>query len=164
MAGMLEDEKLRFQLELEFVQCLANPTYLQYLAQQRFFEDQAFINYLGYLMYWKRPEYAKYIQYPYCLAMLDLLQQESFRKACASADTAALLHKAEYFHWEAYRARAWAPAADDAHLRALTEVASAPPEAAADRDAQAGHDASDAHAAAGAADEPAGLARQAAAE
>ncbi|EGF81674.1 hypothetical protein BATDEDRAFT_6522, partial [Batrachochytrium dendrobatidis JAM81] len=94
---------LRFQLELEFVQCLANPAYLQYLAQQRHFDNPALINYLAYLKYWQKPEYAKYIQFPYALHILDLLQHESFRKACASADTAAFLHKKQYYHWEAYR-------------------------------------------------------------
>ena len=31
------------------------------LSQNRFFEDQAFINYLAYLKYWKQPEYARFI-------------------------------------------------------------------------------------------------------
>jgi mediator of RNA polymerase II transcription subunit 31 len=31
------------------------------LAQSRFYEDQAFINYLQYLQYWKNPAYSKYI-------------------------------------------------------------------------------------------------------
>jgi hypothetical protein len=33
------------------------------LAQQQYFQDAAFINYLSYLKYWKEPEYIKYIQY-----------------------------------------------------------------------------------------------------
>jgi hypothetical protein len=64
------------------------------LAQSRFFEDPRFLNYLKYLQYWKKPEYAQYIvcvfiyavqqftmrvadsiyRYPYCLKYLDLLQ------------------------------------------------------------------------------------------
>lgn len=31
------------------------------LAQNRYFEDEAFIGYLKYLKYWQRPEYIKYI-------------------------------------------------------------------------------------------------------
>ncbi|KAK3033216.1 hypothetical protein RJ639_033096 [Escallonia herrerae] len=46
-----DDGRQRFLLELEFVQCLANPTYIHYLAQNRYFEDEAFIGYLKYLMY-----------------------------------------------------------------------------------------------------------------
>ncbi|XP_071303762.1 mediator of RNA polymerase II transcription subunit 31 isoform X2 [Agelaius tricolor] len=54
--------RLRFQLELEFVQCLANPNYLNFLAQRGYFKDKAFVNYLKYLLYWKEPEYAKYLK------------------------------------------------------------------------------------------------------
>ncbi|VCW67194.1 unnamed protein product, partial [Gulo gulo] len=35
--------RLRFQLELEFVQCLANPNYLNFLAQRGYFKDKAFV-------------------------------------------------------------------------------------------------------------------------
>jgi mediator of RNA polymerase II transcription subunit 31 len=31
------------------------------LAQNRYFDDEAFVGYLSYLLYWKRPEYAKYV-------------------------------------------------------------------------------------------------------
>ncbi|XP_029820497.1 mediator of RNA polymerase II transcription subunit 31 isoform X2 [Manacus vitellinus] len=55
--------RLRFQLELEFVQCLANPNYLNFLAQRGYFKDKAFVNYLKYLLYWKEPEYAKYLKF-----------------------------------------------------------------------------------------------------
>ncbi|RKO88888.1 mediator complex, subunit Med31, partial [Blyttiomyces helicus] len=82
------DNAVRFQLELEFVQCLANPNYLQFLAQQQYFSDPAFLNYLKYLEYWQAPKYAKYICFPYSLEILSLLQHATFRKACASADTA----------------------------------------------------------------------------
>ncbi|CAG8724721.1 9934_t:CDS:2 [Cetraspora pellucida] len=41
-----ENDK-RFQIELEFVQCLANPWYLNNLAQRGFFQDPAFLNYLN---------------------------------------------------------------------------------------------------------------------
>jgi len=38
-----------------FGYCLAD------LAQNRYFEDEAFIGYLKYLQYWQRPEYIKFI-------------------------------------------------------------------------------------------------------
>ncbi|KAI8906216.1 mediator complex, subunit Med31, partial [Powellomyces hirtus] len=93
----------RFQLELEFVQCLANPQYLQFLAQQNYFSNPAFLNYLAYLRYWQQPPYAKYITYPYALHILDLLQHPAFRHACASADTSRFVHEKEYWHWRTYR-------------------------------------------------------------
>ena len=51
----------RFELELEFVQCLANPEYLNWLAQTQHFDDAAFVKFLAYLQYWHRPEYSHYI-------------------------------------------------------------------------------------------------------
>ncbi|OWA54129.1 putative Mediator of RNA polymerase II transcription subunit 31 [Hypsibius exemplaris] len=45
-----------FQVELEFVQCLANPHYLNFLAQHGYLKEKSFINYLKYLQYWKQPD------------------------------------------------------------------------------------------------------------
>ena len=53
----------RFELELEFVQALANPFYLHSLAQQGIMTQPAFTNYLSYLQYWKRKEYARFVMY-----------------------------------------------------------------------------------------------------
>ena len=44
---------LTFQVEMEFVQSLANPNYLHFLAQRGFMKDPCFVNYLNYLTYWK---------------------------------------------------------------------------------------------------------------
>ncbi|KAI9852366.1 MAG: hypothetical protein M1838_000888 [Thelocarpon superellum] len=78
----------RFELELEFVQCLANPSYLNYLATQKLFDDAAFVAYLDYLQYFTRPEYAKFLLYPGpTLKSLELLQQERFRVAILSPET-----------------------------------------------------------------------------
>jgi mediator of RNA polymerase II transcription subunit 31 len=54
-------DKRRFELELEFVQLLANPAYLTWLAQSDQLKDPALIKFLEYLQYWLRPEYAAYI-------------------------------------------------------------------------------------------------------
>jgi mediator of RNA polymerase II transcription subunit 31 len=54
--------RARFELELEFVQALANPFYLHSLAQQSILEQPAFINFLKYLLYWKEKDYARFIQ------------------------------------------------------------------------------------------------------
>jgi mediator of RNA polymerase II transcription subunit 31 len=45
------------------VQCLANPVYLNYLAQQKTLDKPEFVAYLGYLQYFKEPKYAKFLQY-----------------------------------------------------------------------------------------------------
>ncbi|KAF2676145.1 SOH1-domain-containing protein [Lentithecium fluviatile CBS 122367] len=71
----------RFELELEFVQCLANPVYLNYLAVQKMFDKPEFVAYLGYLQYFKEPKYSKYLHHPGpTLRALELLQQEKFRE------------------------------------------------------------------------------------
>lgn len=82
-----DPEKYRFEVELEFVQCLANPSYLNcklmsthlwyklqtlvdfrwpflhtVLAQRGFFKEKEFVNYLDYLQYWKKQEYAQYLK------------------------------------------------------------------------------------------------------
>ncbi|GAB5590668.1 Mediator of RNA polymerase II transcription subunit 31 [Umbelopsis nana] len=108
-----EEQKRRFRIELEFVQCLANPWYLNYLAQQQYFQDPTFINYLKYLQYWKSPEYAKYIvnpntqrqtpRYPHALHFLDLLQHPQFREHVITAERTQDIHKTQYYHWMYYR-------------------------------------------------------------
>lgn len=70
----------RWEVELEFVQSLANIQYVMFLAQKDYFSDPAFLNYLDYLNYWRDPKYAKYLVYPNCLHILTLLQNSEFRK------------------------------------------------------------------------------------
>ncbi|GKY96502.1 hypothetical protein MPSEU_000609800 [Mayamaea pseudoterrestris] len=74
----------RFELELEFVQALASPAYLHFLATYRegngpvLLQDPQFIEYLKYLRKtWTRPEYARFILYPHALFFLELLCGES---------------------------------------------------------------------------------------
>ena len=85
------EDKVRFQVELEFVQCLGNPNYLNFLAQRGYFKDPAMINYLSYLCYWKEPAYVKFIKFPVCLHFLELLQHEAFRKEIANGAVSLLL-------------------------------------------------------------------------
>jgi len=94
----------KFELELEFVQSLANPFYLQSLAQQNVLADPAFIRYLEYLLYWKEREYARFIVYPHALHHLDLLQNQEFRDALKIGDTAPWLHQKQFDHWRTWRA------------------------------------------------------------
>lgn len=43
----------------QFLQCLANPFYLNYLSHTKVLDDERFLNYLAYLEYFRAPEYAK---------------------------------------------------------------------------------------------------------
>ena len=67
-----QNEIFRFVQDLEFVQCLCNPFYLQCiiyniyildLSVNGYFQEKTFINYLSYLQYFKKPEYLKFITY-----------------------------------------------------------------------------------------------------
>ncbi|XP_050146281.1 mediator of RNA polymerase II transcription subunit 31-like isoform X7 [Malus sylvestris] len=80
-----DDGRQRFLLELEFVQCLANPTYIHYLAQNRYFEDEAFIG------------------YPHCLFFLEQLQNANFRAAMAHPGNKELAHRQQFYFWKNYR-------------------------------------------------------------
>lgn len=82
----MEQLPTRWEVELEFVQSLANIQYVNYLAQNDYFSDPAFIAYLEYLNYWKESQYAKYLVYPNCLHILTLLQREEFRKSIVNPD------------------------------------------------------------------------------
>ncbi|CAG8553745.1 4727_t:CDS:10 [Ambispora leptoticha] len=95
-------ERERFLLELEFIQSISNPYYITHLAQKGFLDDPVFINYLKYLQYWKRPEYAKFIIYPHALHFLDLLQNETFRESMKVEDTASWVHVVQYWHFHAW--------------------------------------------------------------
>lgn len=43
------------------MQCLANPLYLHELHLQKYLEDPAFLEYLKYMEYWRKPEYVRFI-------------------------------------------------------------------------------------------------------
>lgn len=100
-----DQTRLRFQVELEFVQCLANPNYLNFLAQRGYFKDQSFINYLSYLLYWKNAEYSKFLKYPMCLYFLDLLQYEHFRRELVNSQCAKFIDDQQVLLWQHYTRR-----------------------------------------------------------
>ncbi|CAG5122620.1 unnamed protein product [Candidula unifasciata] len=98
-----EQQRTRFQVELEFVQCLANPNYLNFLAQRGILKDPNFVNYLKYLQYWKEAKYAKFLKYPQCLHMLELLQYEHFRKELVNAQCTKFIDDQQLLHWQHYQ-------------------------------------------------------------
>ncbi|KAL8922812.1 MAG: hypothetical protein Q9208_004937 [Pyrenodesmia sp. 3 TL-2023] len=87
----------RFELELEFVQSLANPYYLNHLASQKLLQDPSFVAYLKYLQYFTQPKYIVYLTYPGpTLKALELLQHEQFRREILSPETVARLAEATF--------------------------------------------------------------------
>ncbi|EIE25955.1 SOH1-domain-containing protein [Coccomyxa subellipsoidea C-169] len=98
----LPDERRRFELELEFINSLANPQYVQWIAQT-YGNDTSFLEYLQYLLYWKQPQFAKYIIYPHSLHFLGLLQSPEFRTAVALAPVRELIENQQFFMWQHFR-------------------------------------------------------------
>ncbi|OCH92507.1 SOH1-domain-containing protein [Obba rivulosa] len=95
--------RARFELELEFVQSLANPFYLHSLAQQGILNQPTFVNYLSYLMYWKEKDYARFILYPHALHHLELLQNPQFRTEIGKDEWREFLNQKQFDHWRTWR-------------------------------------------------------------
>jgi len=76
----------------QFVQCLANPLYMQHLAILKLYDNPQFVEYLRYLRYFESPRYITYLRYPApTLKALELLQEEQFRKDILSPEVVARL-------------------------------------------------------------------------
>ncbi|KAG8807803.1 suppressor of hpr1 [Serendipita sp. 400] len=97
--------QIRFETELEFVQCLANPHYLASLATQGLLSQPNFIAYLKYLTYWLDVEngFGRFVVYPHALHHLALLQQPSFREALKDPELRMRLEREQYLHWRTWR-------------------------------------------------------------
>lgn len=101
-AETAEEQKKRFEIECEFVQSLANPHYLNFLAQRGYFKESYFVNYLKYLLYWKRPEYARALKYPQCLHFLEAVQSKEFRESIACTANAKYIEEQQILQWQYY--------------------------------------------------------------
>ncbi|GIQ90398.1 mediator complex, subunit Med31, partial [Kipferlia bialata] len=93
--------KERFELELEFVQLLADPFYINHLAHHLYFDNPAFINYLKYLQYWTRPEYLRFIQYPVCLRHLKQLLDPDYIARLKQSPCVDMTHFQMMQQWKA---------------------------------------------------------------
>lgn len=91
----------RFELELEFLQCLSSPAYLHHLATTGSLNDPQFLDFLRYLQYWKKPEYVRYIIYPNSLYFLDLLiSNERFRTELVNVPFRNFIHEQQFYSWQ----------------------------------------------------------------
>jgi mediator of RNA polymerase II transcription subunit 31 len=102
---IINDDRQRFLLDLEFVQTLANPQYLNFLAQRNYFKNPSFINYLKYLLYFKEDNYIKYVRYPQALYFLDLLQREQFRQELVNATYCRYIEDQQLLAWQRLQRR-----------------------------------------------------------
>lgn len=102
---IVNDDRQRFLLDLEFVQTLANPQYLNFLAQRNYFKNPAFLNYLKYLLYFKEENYIKYVRYPQALYFLDLLQREQFRQELVNTNYCRYIEDQQLLAWQRLQRR-----------------------------------------------------------
>lgn len=63
------------------------------------------MNYLKYLLYWKEPDYARFLKYPTCLYFLDLLQYEHFRREIVNAQCCKFIDDQSVLLWQHYTRR-----------------------------------------------------------
>ena len=97
----LPADEERFLIELEFIQNLSNPKYLSYLAQNRYFQDASFMEFLKYLQYFKEPKYLRHLIFPTCLTFLDeLIKNAHFRHELLSPAFIDHIHAQQgiFFH------------------------------------------------------------------
>ncbi|VDN52591.1 unnamed protein product [Dracunculus medinensis] len=73
-----------------------------FLSQRGYFKETYFINYLKYLLYWKRPEYARALKYPQCLHFLEAVQSADFREALACSANAKFIEEQQMLQWQYY--------------------------------------------------------------
>jgi mediator of RNA polymerase II transcription subunit 31 len=107
-AQTIELPKNRFALELEFVQSLASPAYLHFLANSTnedgvsLLLDVKFKAFLRYLQQtWTRPDYSRYIVYPHAMYFLDLLiQNDAFCRELAQVPFRNFCHQQQYYAWQ----------------------------------------------------------------
>lgn len=70
-----------FSQQLEFISSLASPSFLTHLSCEKLLEDAAFLRYLSHLLEtWSKPQFARFIRYPYSLYFLRCLQHPEFRE------------------------------------------------------------------------------------
>lgn len=66
-----------FEKDLEFVQLLCNPEYLRWLNNEKYFLRDDFKAYLKYLLYFSDQKYYKFLTYPQCIFILEILNKEN---------------------------------------------------------------------------------------
>lgn len=93
------DMSRRFIEELEFVQFLANPDYVHWIARQGYFEEPAFVKFLEYLRYWRNPPYVYHVAFPQGLSMLEMLMDSSFRCQLHRPDARTVLMQQLMLQW-----------------------------------------------------------------
>lgn len=103
-----EEEELpsnRFELELEFLQSLASPAYIHFLATNALEDGGSLADLQPFLRYlrdtYTRPDYVRFIQYPQALFFLDLLiEQPNVLKEWTVLEFRDFCHQQQFLAWQ----------------------------------------------------------------
>jgi mediator of RNA polymerase II transcription subunit 31 len=98
----------RFELELEFIQSLASPAYIHFLATWRengetvILQDPQFKEFLRYLQRtWTQPEYSRFLSYPHALYFLELLiEKPAVLKEWTLPAYRNFCHQQQFLAWQ----------------------------------------------------------------
>lgn len=99
----------RFELELEFLQALASPAYLHFLATSRsedgsgpLLSDPHLQQFLRYLRdTYSQPDYARFLQYPHALYFINvLLEQPAVLKEWTLPAFRNFCHQQQFLAWQ----------------------------------------------------------------
>lgn len=91
---------MSFIKELEFVQLLCNPEYLRFLYDNKYFHNEEFISYLKYLRYFNDVKYKKFLLYPQCLYILDVLCSDGILEKLGNEAFYSKLSEQQYYIWK----------------------------------------------------------------
>ncbi len=70
--------KVRIEEDIEFLNMLSNPFYIEFLIENEYLEDENFLAYLKYLDYLKDDRMIKFIKYPVAFKLLENIQNVKF--------------------------------------------------------------------------------------
>jgi mediator of RNA polymerase II transcription subunit 31 len=95
--------KNRFELELEFLQYLASPAYLHFLASTSSPDLSDLLPFLRYLRQtYRRPDYIRFVRYPNAFYFLDLLidRPTVFYKEFTLPEFRNFCHQQQFLAWQ----------------------------------------------------------------
>lgn len=94
-----QEQRVRLEAELDFVQSLLNPQYLYFLLSEGYFSKKAFRAYLRYLSYWRKEPYIHLVRFPAALELLSVLQSPQLEHVADAEAAVRLIEQTLKNHW-----------------------------------------------------------------
>lgn len=89
-----------FEKDLEFIQLLCNPEYIRWLHSEKYFSKEDFKRYIRYLLYFKDPKYYRFLSYPQCIPILEVLTGKDPEEILSNEEFYTKLGEAEHSMWK----------------------------------------------------------------